>query len=254
MAAPDWKNQNNLFGVVLFFFILLFLYTKFIGPFPFFVQSIQTNKDNLFQVQGTGQATAIPNTAQISFGVTKNATTVADAQNQVNTAVSNILNGFKSLGVDAKDITTTDYSVDPQYNYTNGNQTPNGYSVTQTLNVKLSPIEKASKAVDMATANGANVVNGVTFTVDDNTQKQLEDKARTMAVNDAKQKAQSLAGAAGMHLGKIVDIQEDNNQPAPRPLFAAGSGAKAESAGVPTQLPTGQSTITSNVTISYETF
>ncbi len=247
------KVHVDTAGGVIVFFILLFLYTKFIGPIPFAVNSINTTKQNLFQAQGTGEVSAIPNTADISFGVTKTAATVADAQNQTNTAVTNILNAIKTLGIDAKDIKTTNYSVNPQYNYNAGNQTITGYSVTQNIEVKLSPIEKASKAVDAATSNGANLVGGLTFTLDDATMQKLEDQARQKAVDAAKQKAQSLANAAGMKLGKIVDVEETPNEiPMPRPLLMGAGVAKTDSA--PTELPTGQSTISSTVTISYETY
>ncbi|HEX8964977.1 MAG TPA: SIMPL domain-containing protein [Patescibacteria group bacterium] len=247
------KVHVDTAGGVIVFFILLFLYTKFIGPIPFAVNSINTTKQNLFQAQGTGEVSAIPNTADISLGVTKTAASVTDAQNQTNTAVTNILNAIKALGIDAKDIKTTNYSVNPQYNYNAGSQTITGYSVTQNIEVKLSPIEKASKAIDVATANGANLVGGLTFTLDNTTLQKLEDQARQKAVDAAKQKAQSLANAAGMKLGKIVDVEETPNEiPMPRPLLVGMGAAKTDSA--PTELPTGQSTISSTVTISYETY
>lgn len=248
------KVHVDIAGGVIIFFLSLFLYTKFIGPIPFSIDSVTTNKINLFQAQGTGQVTAIPNTAEVSLGVTKTAATVADAQNQVNTTTQNILDSLKNLGVDAKDITTTNYSLNPQYDYTSG-QKVTGYTVTQNIDVKLTPIDKANKAVDAATADGANIVGGITFTVDDATKKSLEDKARKMAVDDAKQKAQSLANAAGIHLGRVIDIQETTDQPIIRPLLMnAGGGSMAKIDQTTTQLPVGQSTITSNVTISYETY
>lgn len=247
------KVHVDIAGGVIVFFILLFLYTKFIGPIPFAVNSITTTKQNLFQAQGTGEVAAIPNTAEISLGVTRTADTVEDAQNQTNTAVTNILNAIKKLGIDTKDIKTTDYSVNPQYNYNVGTQTITGYTVTQNIDVKLSPIEKASKALDVATANGANLVGGLTFTLDDTTMQKLEDQARQKAVDAAKQKAQSLANAAGMKLGQIVNVEETPSEiPLPRPLLMGAGVAQANSA--PTQLPTGESTISSTVTISYETY
>ncbi len=248
------KTYITIGASIVVFFLALFVYTKLAGPIPFSVNSVTTTKQNLFQSQGTGKVTAIPNTAEISFGVTKTAPTVADAQNQVNTATQNILTSLKNLGVDTKDITTTDYSVNPQYNFNTGGQTITGYTVTQNIDVKLSPIEKANKAVDVATADGANLVGGISFTVDDATQKSLTDKARKMAVEDAKQKAQSLADAAGIKLGRIIDVQETTDQPIIRPLVMNMAAGSAKSDAVQTQLPAGQSIITSSVTISYETY
>lgn len=249
------KNQGKPFCYIFFFFLCLFLYTKFIGPFPFNINSVQTTKTNLFEVQGEGKAIAIPNTASISFGVTKQATNVADAQNQTNTTINTILNAIKQLGIEPKDITTTNYSIYPNYEYSTGKQAANGYTVSQNIELKLSPIEKASKAVDILTAKGADMVGGLTFTLDDQSQKQMQDKARKMAVESAKQKAQNLAGIAGIHLGRVVDVQENTNTPGG--VMYGGIGlmkAVPEGASPPTQLPTGQTTISTTVTLSYETY
>lgn len=248
------KNQNTVFGAIFFFFLLLFIYTKFIGPFPFSVSSVTTTKTNLFQVTGTGEATAIPNTATLSFGVTKTANTVSDAQNQTNTAITAILNSIKTLGIDTKDIKTVNYSVYPQYNYVSGTQTPSGYSVTQNIAVKLTPIDKAGKAVDLATAAGANVLGNITFILDTQTQQKIEQQAREDAVKQAQIKAESLAKAAGIKLGRIIDIQETpNEQPILMPMLAAGV-AKTDTTSQPTQLPSGTSTVSISVTLSYETY
>src|SRR6185312_14515731 len=107
--------MNKVIASILFFFLCLFLYTKFLGPFPFAVNSIQTQKTDLFQVTGEGSATAVPDTAHISFGVTKQAATVTDAQNQTNTAIAAITNALNAQGIDTKNIKTTDYSVNPNY-------------------------------------------------------------------------------------------------------------------------------------------
>lgn len=264
MAKNTWmqknmdKNkviqENQFIPAILFFFICLFLYTKFVGPLPFSINSVQTTKTSLFQVQGDGKATEIPNTALISFGVTKQAATVADAQNQTNTTINAILDAIKQLGIDTKNITTTNYSIYPNYDYTTGKQTANGYTVSQDIELKLSPVEKASKAVDIVTANGASNVGGITFTLDDQSQKQLQDKARKMAIDAAKQKAESLASLAGIHLGRIVDVQENINTPIPIRYGAGLNKAPLTADSTPTQLPTGETTINTTVTLSYETY
>lgn len=255
MKKDNYIHENPYIPAIIIFFVLLFLYTKFIGPIPFSLNSVQTTKTNLFQVQGDGKATAIPDTALISFGVTKQAPNVLDAQNQTNSAVQNILQAIKNLGINEKNITTTNYSIYPNYDYTFNKQTANGFTANQNIELKLSPIEKASSAIDTATANGATNVSGITFILDDQSQKQVQDKARKMAIDNAKQKAQSLANLAGIHLGRIVDIQENSNIPVP---IHYGGVAMMKSANTsdqaPTQLPTGETTVSTTVTISYETY
>jgi uncharacterized protein YggE len=189
----------------------------------------------------------------ISLGVTKTSPSVQTAQQQVNTISNQITEQIKSLGVDAKDIKTTNYSVHPQYDYTNGSQRVTGYTVNTNIQIKLKPIDKANDAIDLATKAGANQVGGIQFTVDDEKQKELEREARQKAIDDAKQQAADLASAAGINLGRIIDVRESSqNNPGPYPVMMRAELDTAEKEE--TQLNPGENKITSTVTLSYETF
>lgn len=235
---------------IFFIFLGLFLYNKLVGPISFSVNSIQTTKANLFSVNGVGKATGIPDTVQLSIGVTKTAPAVSSAHEQTNTAANKIIEDLKKLGIVEKEIKTTNYSVNPNYDYSRGGQNIIGYTVTQTLEVNITPIDIANKAIDTATSDGANLVGGVNFIFNEKTKKDLEDKARTEAVKIAKEKAQSLANATGIRLGRIVDVQESGNFE-PRPIFAAQS-LEADKV-TDTSLQPGENSITISITLSYET-
>lgn len=236
------------FGIILFFFLCLFAYTR-VAPFPLLINSVQTNKTDMFQVSGTGKATAVPNTATISFGVTKQAATVPDAQTQTNNAISTILNGLKSQGIAEQDIKTTNYSVNP--NYQEG-QTISGYTVTQNIQVKVEPLDKVNTVLNIVTQQGANLVGQVSFGFDDKTQQKLEDEARSQAVQNAKEKAQSLASAAGIHLGNVINVVEAQMPPTPIPFVQ--TLRVGEAAAQPTQVTPGENTITSTITLSYQIY
>lgn len=237
-------------------FVLLGLYTKLIGPLPVTISSVQTNKSSFFQAQGIGEETAIPNTAEISFAVTKTATSVQDAQNQTNIAITTILTKLKALGIAEKDIKTTQYSITPEFNVARPLiQKAQTYTVTQTLDVKITPLDKANQAIDATTSNGATMIGNLTLIVDDATRQQLEDKAREEAVKKAKEKAEGLASAAGIHLGRIVDIQENSDQPNLRqPLAATSLQPIDKPTDTATIITPGENTIRVSVTLSYETF
>lgn len=247
--------MNKILASILFFFLCLFIYTKFIGPFPFAVNSVTTTKTDLFQVTGEGSATAVPDTAHISFGVTKQAATVQDAQNQTNTAVNSIIDALKQMGASTKDLKTTDYSVNPNYNFNGSSQTITGYTVTQNIDLKVQPLDKVNKVLDTITKSGANLVGQVSFGFTDQKQQELEDQARKEAVAKAKEKAEGLAKAAGIHLGSIVNLQENNELPAPRPV-QMGIALKAEDAtnSAPTQVTPGTATVNTTITFSYQLY
>lgn len=238
---------------IFFIFLGLFLYIKFAGPIPFTINSVTTTKDSFFTVDGKAEVTAIPDTAQISLGVTQKATTVQQAQTQVNTIINKITTDIKNLGVGDKDIKTTNYSVNPEYDYSTAKQTLTDYSVNANLQINVKPIDKANQAVDLATRDGANQVGGIQFTVNDTEQKQLENQARNQAIQDAKDKAKSISQAAGLRLGRIVDVKE-SPQYNPRPIPYLAAEKTSDTTTPPTQLNPGENQITSTVTLSYETY
>ncbi|MBI4078720.1 MAG: SIMPL domain-containing protein [Candidatus Levybacteria bacterium] len=237
---------------ILFIFLGFLLYTKLFGAIPFSVTSIQTTKTDLFKVTGEGKATAVPNQADLSFGVTKTSSRIADAQTQVNTAINTILDELKKQGIAEKDIKTTNYSLYPDYDYNAGRNTIRGYTVTQQINVKVKPIDKINAVVDLITQNGANMVGGISFSLDDNERKNLQEQARKEAINIAKEKAQSLASLAGLRLGRIVDVQEGFVQ---EPLLYRGLelSAPATDQKTETNITPGENTVQITITLSYET-
>lgn len=248
------KSVQTPFLIILSFFILLFVYVKLAGPIPFSVNSTQTTKSNFFSVSGRGEVHEIPNTASVSLGVTKTNTTVQAAQDDVNKTSQTIMSDLNKLGIEDKFIKTTNYSVNPNYDFTNGKQRITGYTVTQNLDIQVKKIDSVNTVVDMATKDGANVVGNINFTFDDDSKKALEDKARQMAVADAKTKAESLAKATGIRLGRIVDVTESTDTPQPLPFVRnTADGLQKESAAPTTAITPGEGSVVLTVTISYET-
>lgn len=241
---------STLVSVVIFF-LALFLYTKLAGPIPFSVQQTTINKTDLFTVSGTGKASVTPDIAKITVGVRANGQTVKQVQNDMNTAINKVSEAIKKLGVDSKDIKTTNYTVNPTYDYTSSRQQITGYTASTNLEIALKELEKANTVLDTAAANGANIIGNVTFDVADKTK--AENEAREQAIAEAKTKAKLASQAGGFSLGRIMNYQENMGNGTPRPMYAAAE--KMDSAiggGVPTQIETGSQEITMTVTLSYE--
>ena len=284
-----WRELKTPLFTVLFVFLGLLIFTKLIGPIPFYVNNVTTNKASMFTVQGTGEATAVPDTALLYFGVEKKAATVEAAKNEVNRIVSQLTDDLKALGIDEKDIKTTNFSVSTPYPYYSADVPqadvvmesdavqsmpaqpesmrimppvppvkPGGqklYSVNANLEVRVSPIETAEKAIDAATNAGANQVGGIQFVVNDAEQKKLEQQARKQAIENAKAKAKDIADAAGIKLGRVVDVQESFGG-YPMAYGRAELMMKSDSGqptAPPTELNPGESKISISVSLSYET-
>lgn len=233
---------------ILIFFLILFVYTKLAGPISFSVNSVSTQKTDSFNVTGEGKVTATPDLGVVNLGVHADGTTVQDSQNQLNSSINRVTEAVKKLGIDQKDIKTQNYNINPKTDFTQ-NQKITGYSADTNLQIKVRQVDKANSVIDAATQAGANQVGGVDFQVEDRTK--FEDQARTLAVEDAKKKAQAASKIAGFSLGKIINYQEGfNGSILPRPIY--GTTANVSSDKVATQVEPGTNEIVMDVTLSYE--
>ncbi|MDP3974014.1 MAG: SIMPL domain-containing protein [Candidatus Daviesbacteria bacterium] len=230
------------------FFTLLLIYTKLVGPIPFSVTSVTTQKSTTFDVTGEGKVDAQPDIATVTVGIQANGSTVKVAQDQINTTINNISKAIKDLGVDQKDVQTTNYNINPNYDFREG-QRITGYSASTNLQIKVRQIDNINSVIDTATTNGANQVSSISFDVDDKIK--LQNEAREKAVADAKSKAENAAKIAGFRLGKIINYSENfGGYPIPIPLRSELAVGQAE---VPTtQIEPGSAEITVNVNLSYQ--
>jgi uncharacterized protein YggE len=239
-------------GVIIVFFLSLFAFTKLVGPIPFSVQSIVTQKSDFFTVTGEGKAVVVPDIAVVSVGVTAQGPTVKGAQQELNTKMDAITKAIKQLDIDDKDIKTANYSIHPRYDYQSATQRIIGYDAQSSLTIKVREMDSANDVVDAATANGANQVGGISFDVDDRTK--AENEARELAVADAKKKAEVAASTAGFSLGRIVNYSE-NSAGVPRPDFYAANNmavSAVDSREISAPIEPGSNEITIQVSLSYE--
>ncbi|MFA5933141.1 MAG: SIMPL domain-containing protein [Microgenomates group bacterium] len=242
------KQIGSSTATLIIFFILLFIYTKFVGPIPFQVNSTSTTKTTTFDVTGEGKSTIKPDFATISAGVSATGTTTKEVQDKVNQIIGKVSESVKALGIDSKDIQTANYNINPTYDYSGGPQRITGYSANTNLTVKVRKIDEAGKVIDAATQAGANNVNNLGFDSTDTTS--AENEARTKAVAAAKKKAEDAAKIAGFTLGKIVNYSENTGG---SPIIRAMGLGGANLAATPeTKLETGSNEVIINVTLSYE--
>ncbi len=203
-------------------------------------------------VNGTGRVKAAPDVADISLGVTKQGKEAAEAAKKAAEAMDAMVKALLDLGIDQKDIQTTNLSLSPQYDYNNTPATIEAWQANNMINVTIRDIESVGSVVDTATAAGATDVNGINFRVEDPTEAEMA--ARSEAVADARAKADQLAADAGVTISGIISITESGGQP-PQPIYMdraemAFAGAADVAASTPV-LP-GEVELSVDVYIQYE--
>lgn len=199
-------------------------------------------------VSGEGSVFGEPDVALATLGVQADAASVGDARSQAAASMDAMLKALKDGGVAEKDIQTTQFSVEPRYDFSNNKQQLIGFTVTNTATVKIHEIDKTGELVDAAITAGGDLarVQGLQFTIDD--PSALQDEARQKAMADAKRRADTLAQAAGIELGDPRSIAEGGG-PAPIMLGAAESAAFLDQARTP--IETGQLEVKIQVSVVY---
>lgn len=216
---------------------------------------------NTVSFSGQGKVYAKPDIAMLDFSVITEAKTSKAAQDENSKRSQKVVDYLKNQGLEDKDIKTTYYNIYPQYSQ---NRPPIiydaavpvapsipqilGYQAIQGFQVKVRDFDKISGIVDGLVANGVNNVNNLGFSIED--PEKLRSEARTLAIADAKKKADELKGKIGIGLGKIINFYEDiyGYQ------FDRGGGyggVEALPAKGPS-LPPGENEITVNVTLTYQ--
>lgn len=200
-------------------------------------------------VSGVGTVTVTPDTASVQLGVTVTEDTLTAAQASASTQMAAIIDSLKAAGIEDKDIQTSTYYVSVVQNYdSNGNPSEvTSFQVQNQVNVVIRDITKVGDVLDGAVAAGANTIYGVNFFVEDSTA--AASQARALAVQDAHQRAQELAEAAGMTLGPVVSISEGYSS---GPVYGQGGGAMAAEAAPSTPIQAGSSTVEVDVTVVYQ--
>ncbi|MCO5065211.1 MAG: SIMPL domain-containing protein [Rhizobiaceae bacterium] len=202
-------------------------------------------------VTGEGEATMAPDIAILTIAVMREAKTARDALTANNDAMAAVVAAMKSSGIADRDLQTAGIQINPRYDYP---QKPDGgqeavlaaYQVTNTLSVRIRDIEKTGEILDKSVSLGVNQGGDITFLNENPAQAQEE--ARKKAVADAIAKAKTLAQAAGVSLGNVLEISETNPVAPPMPM--AQAKFRADAAAPPVEA--GENVYRVQVTVSYE--
>lgn len=205
---------------------------------------------------GTGTVRAAPDMATINTGVTTQAETAREALDANTEAMQALVAALQEAGLESRDIQTSNFTVNPQYVYSDardesGYSLPpqiQGYEVSNAVTIIVRDLDALGAVLDQAVTVGANTINGIAFDVTDPTK--LEQEARALAVEDALAKAQTYAEAANIELGEIESISEIPHNTPPQPMFRAAMAEMAMDSAVPVEA--GELAFSVTTTISWE--
>ncbi len=263
--------MKNLYRAVLVFLVILSLFfvVKVLSEFRDY-----KNADrgfNSITLSGHGEVSAVPDIANVTFNIQKEAKTVKEAQEAVALVEKSALETLTTNKVADKDIKALNASFNPKYEYQQklcpkvvgpdgvvtpsyycggGKQVLVGYEAYESVSVKVRDVDTVGKIMQDLGALGVTDLSGPNFAIDD--ENVLQAEARKKAIDDAQTKAKALAKDLGVSLGKIMSYSDSGSYPMPMYERAGMMAFDSAKVSAPAQLPKGENTISSDVSITYE--
>lgn len=204
-------------------------------------------------VQGEGKFFAVPDMASITLGVETHNASAAGAVAENAMLMNSTIGALLAAGIDEKDIQTSTYSLttrpeEPQpieaARTEDKNATPPEFIATNRVTIKLNNTGDVGKVLDASVAAGSNNIQGISFDLRD--PAPAKDEALVRAINDAMRKAEVASEAAGVTLGRIMEISEGYS-------FVSARSEVAFSLAAPTTpIQPGEMEVTASVTMTYE--
>lgn len=191
---------------------------------------------------GDGTVSKKPDMASLSVGVESRQPSAAAAQSDLANKAANLIARAKALGIADTDINTAGYSVGPYYSP--GGQTISGYQASEQLQLKWHSVDTVGKALDALVQEGGATNVGVSFGLADPKAAQAE--ARTLAIADARGRAQAMAATAGVKLGQVIHVSDLTFSGYPSAAYDPRAAAP-----VATQLPVGELNVTVTVEVDF---
>jgi uncharacterized protein YggE len=205
----------------------------------------ETPPERVVVVTGEATVTAVPDRAIVSAGVTNRGKTAREASDATNRAMERLLASLRDGGIAERDIRTDRLSLQPVHeDARSGGIRTIGFEASNTVRVTVRDVTKVSAVLDRVIAAGGNEISGIAFDVSERSRRL--DEARAEAVQDAKRKAEVLAKAAGVGLGRAIRISEESRLPRGPMMMRAAPAA------VSTPVSPGEETLHATVSVTFE--
>ncbi|WP_346306727.1 SIMPL domain-containing protein [Phyllobacterium sp.] len=218
---------------------------------PFAAMADETPRPRI-TVTGEGEATAAPDMAIVSLVVLQEKPTAREALTANNETMAKVLDAMKKAGIAERDLQTSGFNIDPRYVYPDNKQgqppqAPKivGYAVSNSLSVRVRDLKKVGEILDQSVTLGVNQGGNLTFTNDK--PETIVEEARKKAVANAIAKAKTLTAAAGVEVGKVIEISEQTFQPRP---YGGAPRAKMMAAEASDSVPVAAGENSYNVTVN----
>lgn len=206
--------------------------------------------ETTLSLSATGSLNVAPDIAFLNAGVSTEGATAEEAMKANATAMNGVFGALEKAGIDKRDMQTSNFSVQPRYNYSSSGKTPpkvSGYTASNQLSVKVSDLDSLGETIDALVGAGGNTFSGLRFALED--ESAAMDEARGLAIREAIARAELYASSTGFDVARIVTISESGGA-SPQPIAMMQS--RALTAAEATPIASGEVGYSVTVNVTFE--
>lgn len=198
---------------------------------------------------GEGTVRMAPDRAWVTIAAESRDRSPQAAQLANTTAMTAVVERIEAAGVPGDSIQTSNYTLEPEFDYANGRQSLRDYVARNQVQVRVDALAKLGDILAAAVGTGATNVSGIRFDLKD--RAAAERQALTAAVRDARARADAIAAGAGVQIERILRIEEDRQPTVVRPMgYAMREAMAAPQAPPPVPIESGEMDIDAHVTLT----
>jgi uncharacterized protein YggE len=199
-------------------------------------------------VQGEGVVRLAPDQAFITLGAESRSRNPKEAQAANAEAMNAVQQKLAAAGVPKEAIRTVTVSLQLEYDYANGRQTPRGYVARNVIEVRVDALARLGEIMDAAVGSGATSIQGLRFDLKERAANERD--ALTRAVRDGMARAEAAASGANSTIDRVIRIEEHGVRVMPPVPIMADRVAMTAAAPPPTPVAEGEIEIRAAVTVT----
>lgn len=200
-------------------------------------------------VSANGQVEAAPDQAVVRVAVTATGNDSTTVREDVAADAETLQSALEEYGIPGENVRTAHYDIRQERERTQEGTETSGYRGIHAFEITLDDTEAAGEVIDLAVDNGADTVNGVSFTLSDEKREELHNEALTAAMENADTRADTLAAAGDLSVTGVHTIESANT--GYRTYATETAAMAAGDSAASTTIDSGPVTVTADVRVTY---
>lgn len=173
---------------------------------PNYIQVETVNNEDTITIQASEAVKVVPDIAMIVYAVNTEDADAQVCQQNNSERVTKVLEYLKGQGIAETSIATSDFSLDPMYDWSGNQRVLTGYEMRTQVTVSDVPMEQVGALISQTVKAGANEILSVTYL--SSRYDEAYQEALTKAVAQAKTKAEAMAHAEGCQVVSVASMEE----------------------------------------------